>query len=64
MRKLSDSLTLRNKVVLPTRIMMAAMCDRSADGDGKVTEDEVKYMSAHASAASLIVTGYASVSDN
>lgn len=64
MKKLNDSLTLANQIILPTRIMMAAMCDRSADSAGNVTDEEIAYMSSHSRSASLIVTGYASVSDN
>ncbi|GAB6092802.1 oxidoreductase [Furfurilactobacillus curtus] len=57
-----DPLTLANGVTLSNRVMMAPMCDRSADTHGRVTDAQVNYMKARSNVAGILVTGYAAVS--
>lgn len=61
--KIFDSLTLPNGVKLSNRLMMAPMCDDSAN-QGKVTAQQLSYMKSRAANVGIAVTGYAYVNDH
>ncbi|MDU5333175.1 NADH-dependent oxidoreductase [Enterococcus sp.] len=60
--KFFDTITLPNGVKLSNRLMMAPMCDDSAE-QGKVTEQQLSYMNSRAANVGIAVTGYAYVND-
>lgn len=62
--KLFNTVSLRNGVKLPNRVMMAPMCDLGATPDGQVTDEQVTFMKTRANFGALIVTGYAFVEPN
>ena len=61
--KLFEPVTLGNGVVVKNRFMFAPMCDDSSD-DGRVTDQQVKYIQTRAAHVGIADTGYAYVNDS